>query len=330
MRKLFKHIGMICLALAVAVGSFFVPIRKPNRSQMASADNSVQDYSFSGSNLFNLVNGYNFDLSNEVAKSGLYIFDFSIDFSRTGNFLYFDVSDSSFAKFDNSSLNYGFVDAFTNSTNTSKTFSYNFNTSSFSGFDGNLYTSASRFHLDINISSSDFNANIYKINIFSVVSNLGTPSNRRYVYNNWVRYYDVNDNYIEFGLGSYLLNKTYTATDEFFLYDNRVYYLETDFTDEELYNQGYNAGMNDNQGEIYNNGYNAGFDDGFSDGKTEGIVESNNYSFISLFGGLFDAPVTMLMGLLNFEFLGINLWAFVTSLFTLALVLFIVKLIMGR
>lgn len=87
------------------------------------------------------------------------------------------------------------------------------------------------------------------------------------------------------------------------------------------YTSGYDAGNTA--------GYNRGKNDGYDLGHMQGIMDSGNYSFLSLIGATVDAPITALTGLLNFEILGVNLSSFFFGLFTITLLIIIIKYIKG-
>lgn len=81
--------------------------------------------------------------------------------------------------------------------------------------------------------------------------------------------------------------------------------------------------------EGYNKGYQEGKVAGREVGYQEGIKDQGDYTFMGLLGAVFDAPVQAFKGLLSFEVLGVNMTAFVSSLFGLAVILLIIKLILG-
>lgn len=68
----------------------------------------------------------------------------------------------------------------------------------------------------------------------------------------------------------------------------------------------------------------------FENGKKVGMSQSNPYTFNALFGAVFDAPIQALTGLLDFDILGVNMKGLYLSLFTLALIIFVVKLCLGK
>lgn len=84
------------------------------------------------------------------------------------------------------------------------------------------------------------------------------------------------------------------------------------------YEQGYSQGIKDR--EQYGNQQ-------YLKGKADGIESANTYSFTGLFTAIFDVPIQTLFGLLNVEILGVNLYSFFTGLLTLALIIFVIKLV---
>ena len=84
-----------------------------------------------------------------------------------------------------------------------------------------------------------------------------------------------------------------------------------------VYNQAYNDG--------FSNGRNAGYQQGFN----AGVNDNNDYSFFGLLGAVFDAPISAFKGLLSFEVFGVDMTAFVSSLFALAIIVVIVKIALG-
>lgn len=107
----------------------------------------------------------------------------------------------------------------------------------------------------------------------------------------------------------------------------------------EGYNQGYQAGQENFEGQLaaqetirqegYNQGYQEGKVAGREVGYQEGVADQGDYTFMGLIGAVFDAPIQAFKGLLSFEVLGVDMTAFVSSLFGLAVILVIIKLILG-
>lgn len=80
-------------------------------------------------------------------------------------------------------------------------------------------------------------------------------------------------------------------------------------------------------------GYNKGYQEGKVAGETigyqQGVKDQGDYSFMGLLGAVFDAPVQAFKGLLSFEVLGVDMTAFVSSLFALAVIVVIIKIALG-
>lgn len=80
-----------------------------------------------------------------------------------------------------------------------------------------------------------------------------------------------------------------------------------------------------------------GYNDGYLDGKVagkeigyqEGVKDQGDYSFFGLIAAVFDAPISAFKGLLSFEIFGVDMTAFVSSLFALAIIVVIVKIALG-
>ena len=107
-------------------------------------------------------------------------------------------------------------------------------------------------------------------------------------------------------------------------------YFNPLFTSSEAYNDGFVNGVNSGKVDGYNRGYAAGIKYGSSTAK-EG-------TFLNLLSSVIQAPITALVGqydaasgervggLLNFEFLGYNMSTFLMSLFSLGLVICVIRL----
>ena len=98
------------------------------------------------------------------------------------------------------------------------------------------------------------------------------------------------------------------------------------------YDAGFNAGV-DSVKSQYESQLDAVKENARQKGFAEAEAMFNNgntdYSFFGLISAVIDAPIKAVRGLLNFDILGVNMFAFVTSLFSLAVVLMIVKLLLG-
>ena len=119
------------------------------------------------------------------------------------------------------------------------------------------------------------------------------------------------------------------------------------------YNQGYSIGKDE--------GYNTGFSAGDSAGFARGVESANTYSFLGLFGAIFDAPIKAIFGgtftlpagttitdsngntmtlqstttvnragLLNFNLMGVNLSGFVLALFSISIIVVVIKFALAK
>ena len=77
--------------------------------------------------------------------------------------------------------------------------------------------------------------------------------------------------------------------------------------------------------ESFLQGKNQGYELGFLEGKAQG----GNYTFTSLIGAVFDAPIEAFRGLFNFEILGTNMQGFVLALLTLSVIIVVIKYALG-
>lgn len=77
--------------------------------------------------------------------------------------------------------------------------------------------------------------------------------------------------------------------------------------------QGYQEGVYDTQIEAYDNGY------------RDGASDSGEFNLVTLFTAVVSWPYNFFREVLNFDLLGINLWAILTSLLTLGVVVFVIK-----
>lgn len=140
-------------------------------------------------------------------------------------------------------------------------------------------------------------------------------------------------------------------------------------SDNEFYVAGFNSASKGYYDNGYKNGYSAGNTDGYKTGYTagdskgyqRGLSDGGNYSFLSLFGAIFDAPIQALFGgtqrlpagtkitdssgktitltsdtvvnrggMLNFELMGVNLSGFVLALFSLSIIIVVIKFALAK
>ena len=110
---------------------------------------------------------------------------------------------------------------------------------------------------------------------------------------------------------------------------NYTYFLSD--SSNSYYSAGYDAGLSAGQPAIYQNGYSAGYDVGQSVGYNTGFNDgySNRNSWLGLMTAVVDAPVTYVTSLFDFNILGFNMLAFIKALFTMSVIVVILRLILG-
>lgn len=311
MKKVFKYIGLVVLLLVFGVCLFIPKFAKNNF--IASADTVTTDYTFDGSTLLICCTSYWTGADDENMRYGFGKFGFKITSSSTVNYTI-----SGYLQYFPNSIEQGTP---LNSTFTATTESTYNKVPLSDRFGNNTY-----MYCISKLSSDDFIANIVKVRIYSDIKN-----NEQY--NTFIEYYDVNGNYLSLNLFAYSPND---SSPEHFLYSDRTYYFSNSLNldDNSFYNQGYsdgyNNGISDNQINIYNDGYKAGNTVGYGSGYNAGVESANKYTFLSLIGAVVDAPVKAFTSLFDFEFLGFNLKSFFASILTLSLLIWVIKMFLGR
>lgn len=118
----------------------------------------------------------------------------------------------------------------------------------------------------------------------------------------------------------------------------RTYYLTYALSNNESYDTGYEQGFADGSVEGsadgytdgYDDGYGAGYNVGYGVGYNTGSSDSNQYTFINLIGATIDAPISAFRGLFNFSVFGVNMTDFLTALFSITLVIVILKFVLVK
>lgn len=111
---------------------------------------------------------------------------------------------------------------------------------------------------------------------------------------------------------------------DYFRYQGSSYEVGFSVGEEVGYDKGYGEGYNVGRGE----GYDIGLSDGKEIGYNNGLASGADVSWFGMFTAWFDVPIRALTGLFNFEFLGINLWAFFRALLTVAAIIAVVKFVL--
>lgn len=95
----------------------------------------------------------------------------------------------------------------------------------------------------------------------------------------------------------------------------------------DIYNNAFSAGVDSVDTKAY---YNEGYRVGQEIGYANGVADQGDYSFFGLISSVIDAPIKAFRGLLDFNVLGVDMASFMLSLFSVALILCVIKLILGR
>lgn len=320
-KNLFKNISLFLCLVPMLLLALFVAFPKKELKSVAAADIVQTEYKFVGSDLITVAVSVN-----SLVDSNYLFWSFaSVKFNifSSSDFLTFEIGGDCLYRTDMNSFG---------STS-------NFHVAGISVESNEFTTRAflqdySNYYLQVLVRCSDytkFTANINSVRFYSTEEEYEYYS----VFNTFIRYYDVNGEWLEFSLRSVL--NDYRGVNvpmiRKFLYDDRTYYFPNAFENSDGYDAGYNAGYvdgnKDGNKQGYIDGYGAGESVGYGDGYNDGLEQSNNYTFLSLIGAVMDAPISAFTSLLNFNLLGFNMLGFVTGLITLSLIIFIVKLILG-
>ena len=139
--------------------------------------------------------------------------------------------------------------------------------------------------------------------------------------------------------------------------DDAFYLAGLNAASKGYYDDGYKKGYSVGEDVGYNSGFSAGDAQGFA----RGVDSANTYSFLGLFGAIFDAPIKAIFGgtstlpagttitdsngntitlqstttvnragLLNFNLMGVNLSGFVLALFSLSILVVVIKFALAK
>lgn len=170
------------------------------------------------------------------------------------------------------------------------------------------------------------------LNYTEVEPILGVPYASRFVGSNIICYVDSAGYYylIYINTGNY---NDINGQSYFFKYRRYSLIDIASLTDNDFYNQGlsdgFQSGYDSGALDGYQNGFSVGDNEGFSRGYNEGLNTANSYTFYNLIGAVFDAPLNTFTSLFNFEILGVNILNFLSSILTLCIVIWLIKLALG-
>lgn len=135
---------------------------------------------------------------------------------------------------------------------------------------------------------------------------------------------------------------TYTSYDDSFPNWAKFNSPNYTFSYAQIYNEYQNKLTLDTTRNNFNEGYEIGYTDGFSDGKIVGYADGYNNGFreasdvdttaLTIFNGILNVgmlPVNVFLAMLNFNVLGINISALVSSALTISLTIIVIRTFTG-
>lgn len=354
MKKIIKSICFSVLAFLLAIGSFFVPISS-NNINSAHADVNIpqEGYTFVSSNIINALfasvsstpsnPSFSYLLNNSYTGSEMRYFNTSFRFT---------VSNGSIKTYIFSYLteDIGLTDVVSGTGTKSEEvelLSYNLTSASDADYDvyaysgvrvltsaGNKWTMIGQSITNNNEDDTPFEFPVVSVEIGNYTSPQFSDIVNNYTNSIIIRYNTISNHSITFFIPTWTLHDDTIFNAPYYIY--RKYYLEDafDFSNNGYYQQGFNNGKNEGLSIGYDNGYSvgssSGYNEGLEEGKIIGAVESNDYSFFGLISAVIDTPIQLFKSLFNFNFLGVNLFAFFTSILTIGLIVFVTKLFLRR
>lgn len=329
-----KRIGLILCSLFICLCSILCIVPFNQEQKHVSADTiESSTFTFTGSPLF-IPFSDSTSASNPTSSATIYTSDFYVSYTSNSSgviqsLTYFI---SSPRLFGSGSKYFSFtIDDFTNFLYDNSTNNYYLNS-----YTPYVYSSSTTYYISTQTVFVDVN---YPVNnqTFYISEPRGFTYLSRLLGDSMVTqitYFDAHGRLLSFRV-RFARSSNY----EQYVLPSRTYYFDNNFnfTDNEYYNQGFNAGQQDGYNIGYNAGESAGYKDGYSVGQTtgynngysDGMEDSNQYTFLNLLSATIDAPVKYFQSLFNFELLGVNLQGFLTGLFTLCVIVTIVKLCLG-
>lgn len=106
--------------------------------------------------------------------------------------------------------------------------------------------------------------------------------------------------------------------------------LPSSFVDGSTYQNGYTDGYNTGYSTGVDEGISQGYQTGFTDGLQEGT--DRNATATTIFTGILQVgllPVNVFLAIFNFEVFGINIGGFIASLMTIAIIVIVIRIIVG-
>lgn len=131
-----------------------------------------------------------------------------------------------------------------------------------------------------------------------------------------------------------VLNKTIVKLDDIQVKSNDILHdlvlLSYSNVYKSAYDEGYDSGFSDGEVKGDRLEYDKGYDEGYDNGYSDGVDDSDSYpEFYSLISAVIDVPISVITDFLNFEVLGVNLNSVFSSLISVSLVIFFIRLFTG-
>lgn len=295
-----SFVGFLCYSISRVEDFVFATDECCFDYGLSLQDSSDIDYSFSGSNLIIPVC---FIIDGVKQSPTFESFSFNFDSSHFIIYYYRQEGVNSVGSYD-------------------KEFEFEFNSQQYLTVDFDIGLTTLELDFAYRIASG-FDFRVYKVTVSPFYSTV------RGVYYYQFCYFDSSDRELFFNF--YGNNNMSNIVS---LFVPRTYYFSTSLDD----NQFYSSGFQDGKAIGFSSGESVGYDKGFSVGKRvgrdagfiEGVESAHEYTFLGLIGAVFDAPLNTFISLLNFEILGFNMLSAFTGLLTLAVIIFFIRLIMGR
>ena len=134
---------------------------------------------------------------------------------------------------------------------------------------------------------------------------------------------------------SYYSGSLYTQNSEFeqFIKVYKKDPINADHLDNDYYKACTDLNYYDDINNAYNDGYDNGYGTGYQTGYNEGLAHADyDSTALTVFTGIVSialTPINMFLKIFNFEILGINLTGLISGILTLAVVVIIIRLILG-
>lgn len=199
------------------------------------------------------------------------------------------------------------------------------------------YRYTDTFISDVYETNSDVDWDYYTFGMTRYDSD--TSNGEFYLYSNGVQYINYNSSYLfsfystKLGLLCQVVIASFTGNTAYSIafprFANQTFYFDGKIADSSYsngYNQGKAAGLSEAKSKVDKSSQS--YITGKKVGYAEGIKDGGDYSFFGLISAVVDVPISAFKGLLNFNLFGIDMSGLYLSLFTLCIIIMVVKLLL--